>query len=119
MVAPRAKADPPERVERNDIRAARPAIRCHSSVQGCPGIDEHSITVAHPNSGALGKSPSPFADTHLGIHAPGAAISQAEREMDGPIPKKSSHSAAVLIGILLTCLAVVGHQFLPKRRLSL
>ena len=41
------------------------------------------------------------------------------REMDGPTPRKSSHSAVLLIGILLTCLAVVGHRFLPQRRLVL
>jgi len=41
------------------------------------------------------------------------------REMDDTIPKKSSHSAALLAGILLTCLAVVGHRFLPERRLTL
>jgi diguanylate cyclase (GGDEF)-like protein len=35
------------------------------------------------------------------------------------IPKKSSQSAALLIGIVLTCLAVVAHRFLPERRLSL
>jgi diguanylate cyclase (GGDEF)-like protein len=34
-------------------------------------------------------------------------------------PRKSSHSTALSIGILLTCLAVVGHGFLPERRLSL
>jgi diguanylate cyclase (GGDEF)-like protein len=34
-------------------------------------------------------------------------------------PKKSSHSAALVIGILLTCLAVVGHRFLPERRLTI
>jgi diguanylate cyclase (GGDEF)-like protein len=32
---------------------------------------------------------------------------------------KSGQSAALMVGILLTCLAVVGHQFLPKRRLAL
>jgi diguanylate cyclase (GGDEF)-like protein len=32
---------------------------------------------------------------------------------------KSGQSVALLVGILLTCLAVVGHQFLPKRRLAL
>jgi diguanylate cyclase (GGDEF)-like protein len=41
------------------------------------------------------------------------------REMDDSIPKKSTHSAALLTGILLTCLAVVGHRFLPERRLTL
>ena len=39
--------------------------------------------------------------------------------MGGPTPRKSSHSAVLLIGILLTCLAVVGHRFLPQRRLVL
>jgi diguanylate cyclase (GGDEF)-like protein len=41
------------------------------------------------------------------------------REMDESTPKKSSHSAVLLIGILLTCLAVAGHRFLPERRLAL
>jgi diguanylate cyclase (GGDEF)-like protein len=40
-------------------------------------------------------------------------------EPDAPIPRKSSHSALVLIGILLTCLAVIVHRFLPERRLAL
>ena len=39
--------------------------------------------------------------------------------MDESIPRKSTHSAALLIGILLTGLAVVGHRFLPERRLTL
>jgi len=34
-------------------------------------------------------------------------------------PRKSSHTAALLVGILLTCIAVAGHGLLPKRRLSL
>ena len=33
--------------------------------------------------------------------------------------RKPSHSAALLIGILLTGLAVAGHRFLPERRLAL
>jgi diguanylate cyclase (GGDEF)-like protein len=41
------------------------------------------------------------------------------REMHESIPKKSGHSAVLLIGILLTCLAMVGHRFLPERRLTL
>jgi diguanylate cyclase (GGDEF)-like protein len=41
------------------------------------------------------------------------------REMDESIPRKSSHSVALLAGIVLTCLAVVGHRFLPERRLTL
>jgi diguanylate cyclase (GGDEF)-like protein len=41
------------------------------------------------------------------------------REMDESTPRKSSHSTALLIGILLTGLAVVGHRFLPERRLAL
>jgi diguanylate cyclase (GGDEF)-like protein len=40
-------------------------------------------------------------------------------EIDAPIPKKSSHSAVLLIGILLTCFAMVAHRFLPERRLVL
>jgi len=39
--------------------------------------------------------------------------------MDESNPRKSSHSAALLIGILLTALAMVGHRFLPERRLTL
>ena len=38
--------------------------------------------------------------------------------MDESTHKKSSHSAVLLIGILLTCLAVVGYRFLPERRLA-
>ncbi len=41
------------------------------------------------------------------------------QETDVSIPRKTSHSTALSIGILLTCLAVVGHGFLPERRLSL
>jgi diguanylate cyclase (GGDEF)-like protein len=41
------------------------------------------------------------------------------RESDESSPRKSSHSVLLLIGILLTCLAVVGHRFLPDRRLAL
>jgi diguanylate cyclase (GGDEF)-like protein len=33
--------------------------------------------------------------------------------------RKSSHSVALVVGILLTCLAMVGHRFLPERRLAL
>jgi diguanylate cyclase (GGDEF)-like protein len=39
--------------------------------------------------------------------------------MSEPISKKPSQSAALLIGILLTVLAVVAHRFLPERRLTL
>jgi diguanylate cyclase (GGDEF)-like protein len=39
--------------------------------------------------------------------------------MDETTPEKSSRSAALVIGILLTALAVVGHRFLPERRLAL
>src|SRR6188508_2062654 len=35
------------------------------------------------------------------------------------VEKKSGQSAALVIGILLTCLAMVGHRFLPQRRLAL
>ncbi len=38
---------------------------------------------------------------------------------DQSIPRNSSHSLVLLIGILLTCLAVVGHRFLPERRLAI
>jgi diguanylate cyclase (GGDEF)-like protein len=41
------------------------------------------------------------------------------REMNDPTATKSTHSAALLIGILLTFLAMVGHRFLPERRLAL
>jgi diguanylate cyclase (GGDEF)-like protein len=41
------------------------------------------------------------------------------RELDEPIPNKPSHLAVVLIAILLTCLAVIGHRFLPERQLLL
>src|SRR3954468_24170131 len=40
------------------------------------------------------------------------------REMNEPIHKRPNPSAVLLIGILLTCLAVVGHRFLPERRLA-
>jgi diguanylate cyclase (GGDEF)-like protein len=39
--------------------------------------------------------------------------------MDESTPKKSTPSAALLIGILLTGLAVLGHRFLPERRMVL
>src|SRR4051812_41774336 len=45
--------------------------------------------------------------------------SRRMRAMDDSIPRKSTHSAALLIGILLTGFAVVGHRFLPERRLTL
>ena len=38
--------------------------------------------------------------------------------MDEPTQKRPSHSAVLLIGILLTCLAVAGHRFLPERSLA-
>jgi diguanylate cyclase (GGDEF)-like protein len=41
------------------------------------------------------------------------------REVDEPISRKSSHSRVLLIGILLTCLAVVAHRLLPERRLAI
>ena len=41
------------------------------------------------------------------------------RAADESIPKKPNHSALLLAGILLTCMAVVGHRFLPERRLTL
>ena len=41
------------------------------------------------------------------------------RELDESSPPKSGHSLLLLIGILLTCLAMVGHRFLPERRLAL
>jgi diguanylate cyclase (GGDEF)-like protein len=40
-------------------------------------------------------------------------------DMNESHPGKSSHSAVLLIGILLTCLAVVVHRFLPERHLVL
>ena len=40
-------------------------------------------------------------------------------DSDETTPRKSSHSLALLVGLLLTCLAVVGHRFLPERRLAL
>jgi diguanylate cyclase (GGDEF)-like protein len=39
--------------------------------------------------------------------------------MSEPIPRKSSQSAVLLIGILLTFVAVLAHRFLPERRLVL
>jgi diguanylate cyclase (GGDEF)-like protein len=41
------------------------------------------------------------------------------READESTPLKSPHSAALLIGILLTCLVMAAHRFLPERRLVL
>jgi diguanylate cyclase (GGDEF)-like protein len=32
---------------------------------------------------------------------------------------RSSHALVLLLGILLTCLAVIGHRFLPERRLAI
>jgi diguanylate cyclase (GGDEF)-like protein len=45
-------------------------------------------------------------------------IGQA-RGMSESSPRKSGQSAALLIGILLTLLAVIAHRFLPERRLIL
>ncbi len=39
--------------------------------------------------------------------------------MTDSVPRKPSQSAALLIGILLTIVAVAAHRFLPERRLSL
>jgi diguanylate cyclase (GGDEF)-like protein len=39
--------------------------------------------------------------------------------MNDSVSRKPSQSAALLIGILLTVIAVVAHRFLPERRLSL
>src|SRR5678816_364205 len=39
--------------------------------------------------------------------------------MTESIHRKPTQSAALLIGMLLTLLAVVGHRFLPERRLSI
>src|SRR5690349_3177341 len=39
--------------------------------------------------------------------------------MNESVSRKPSQSAALLIGILLTVMAVVAHRFLPERRLSL
>ena len=41
------------------------------------------------------------------------------RKMNNTTLKRSNHSLVLLIGILLTCLAVVGHRFLPERRLAI
>ena len=41
------------------------------------------------------------------------------REPDEAVPKKAGNSTAVLLGILLTCVAVIAHRFLPERRLVL
>jgi len=46
-------------------------------------------------------------------------IAGTVREMNDSVPRKSTHSTALLVGILLTGLAVVGHRFLPERRLTL
>jgi diguanylate cyclase (GGDEF)-like protein len=40
-------------------------------------------------------------------------------ETDEAAPRKSSHSVALVTGILLTCLAVIAHRFLPERQLAL
>src|SRR5690242_3624278 len=39
--------------------------------------------------------------------------------MSEPADRKPTQSAVLLLGILLTLLAVVGHRFLPERRLSI
>ena len=41
------------------------------------------------------------------------------RQIDESVAGKSSHSGILLLGILVTCLAVVGHRFLPQRHLAL
>src|SRR6187397_609165 len=51
--------------------------------------------------------------------APQLHIAGTVREMNESVPRKSTHSTALLVGILLTCLAMVGHRFLPERRLTL
>jgi hypothetical protein len=39
--------------------------------------------------------------------------------MSVPTTRKPGHSAALLIGIVLTVVALLSHQFLPERRLVL
>jgi len=39
--------------------------------------------------------------------------------MSEPVHKKSGQSVALAVGILLTCLAMAAHRFLPERRLTL
>jgi diguanylate cyclase (GGDEF)-like protein len=41
------------------------------------------------------------------------------RAAEDSSPRKSTNSVALLAGIVLTCLAMVGHRFLPERRLAL
>lgn len=41
------------------------------------------------------------------------------REPDESVPPKSRHSLVLLLGILLTCLAMIAHRFLPERRLTI
>jgi diguanylate cyclase (GGDEF)-like protein len=45
--------------------------------------------------------------------------SRRMRESGESTQKKSGRSALLLISIVLTCLAVIGHRFLPDRRLTL
>lgn len=40
-------------------------------------------------------------------------------EFDEPILRKTPHSTALVLGILLTFIAVIAHRFLPERRLAL
>ena len=40
-------------------------------------------------------------------------------DLDDPTARKTPPSTALVIGILLTCLAVIGHRFLPERRLAI
>jgi diguanylate cyclase (GGDEF)-like protein len=60
-----------------------------------------------------------IAESGLGIAARCEADSQAVRGTAELILRKPSQSAFLLIGIVLTLLAVAAHRFLPERRLTL
>jgi hypothetical protein len=57
------------------------------------------------------------ADT-VSVALPLAAVVSGAHGMPESTPQKPAQSAALLIGILLTLLAVLAHRFLPERRLT-
>jgi diguanylate cyclase (GGDEF)-like protein len=80
---------------------------------------EHSITSVWSRSsdGRIVRSHLPIPISEM---FPGAGhYRPCMREPDASIRRKSTHSAWLLIGIVLTFLAVVAHRVLPERRLTL
>src|ERR1044072_8383183 len=68
---------------------------------------------------ARARTPSQFAIPISVSTSSAGQYCRRMRDPDDSSPRKSSHSSVLLIGILLTCLAMIAHRFLPERRLAL